>query len=324
MSKKINIAVIGTGHLGNFHAEKYSKHSSCCLIGVVDNQPDRAKLIAKRYGTEGYTDFHKILDKVDAVSIAVPTQAHYDIAKTCLTGGVDVLIEKPITHHSWQAEELVTIAKKNNRILQVGHLERFNPAFERVSEIINNPLFIECHRLHSFVSRGTDVDVILDLMIHDLDIILHLVSSDVKKIDALGVSVLSSNIDIANVRLQFQNGCVANITSSRVSVNPLRKIRIFQPDCYASVDFHDSQINLYRKVQSEGEALSEIKLENISLGKKDILDEEIKAFVQSVMHRIPPKVSGEEALKALALAHDIVAVIKKTTKTYYPNYELSF
>ena len=245
MSKKLNIAVIGVGYLGNFHCEKYAQHPSVELVSVVDIQEDHAKKIAAHYHTAYTTDYRTLLEghKVDAVSIVTPTDHHYEIARSCLEAGIDVLIEKPITHKVWQAQELVRLAQANGRILQVGHLERFNPAIQKLSTILTRPLFIECHRLHSFVQRGTEVDVVLDLMIHDLDIILSVVRSQVSKIDAVGVAVLSPLIDIANVRLEFHNGCVANITASRVSLKSMRKIRLFQPDCYVSVDFQNASVD---------------------------------------------------------------------------------
>lgn len=307
------------GHLGNFHTEKYSKLADASLIGIVDIDSERAQKIAKQYQTAAYTDYREILDKVDAVSIAVPTDKHYEIAKEALLKGVDVLIEKPITHELWQAQELNSLARKERRILQVGHLERFNPAFQKMADAVKNPLFIECHRLHSFVSRGTEVDVVLDLMIHDLDIILYLVRSKVDSISAVGASILSNLMDIANVRLQFKNGCVANITSSRVSVNPLRKLRIFESQGYTSIDFHSHDIHMCRKVMGDKRELPEIQVENLSLEKKDALEEEIKSFLNCVRQRTQPLVSGYEALKALNLAHDIVNVIKKTAQKYYPS-----
>ncbi len=253
MSQKLKIAVIGVGYLGNFHTEKYSRFSDVELIGVIDSNFQRAKEISEKYRTNAYSDYRDILNQVDAISIVVPTDEHYQIAKDALLAQVDVLIEKPITHKVSEAKELVQIAKDRGRILQVGHLERFNPALQTVSDILTKPLFIECHRLHSFVSRGTEVDVVLDLMIHDLDIILNFVKSKISRIDAVGVSVISPLVDIANVRLQFQSGCVANVTASRVSLTSLRKIRVFQPDCYVSCDFLKSSVEVFRKVMHPGE-----------------------------------------------------------------------
>lgn len=315
MSKKLNIAVIGAGYLGNFHSEKYSQHPSAQLVSVVDIQEERAKEIAAKYNTSYTTDYRTLLEskKVDAVSIVTPTDTHYEIARAFLEAGIDVLIEKPITHKIWQAEELVRLAQDKGRILQVGHLERFNSAIQKLSTILTKPLFIECHRLHSFVQRGTEVDVILDLMIHDLDIILSMVRSDLSKINAVGVAVLSSLIDIANVRLEFQSGCVANITASRVSLKSMRKIRLFQPDCYVSVDFQKATIEIYKKTFQEGDSVPELSAETLSLERKDALREEINAFIDSVQSRTKPLVSGLEALDALKLAHQIVEHIQQKT-----------
>lgn len=315
MSKKLNIAVIGAGYLGNFHSEKYAQHPSAQLVSVVDIQEERAKDIAAKYHTSHTADYKTLLrDKsVDAVSIVTPTDTHYEIARAFLEAGVDVLIEKPITHKTWQAEELVGLARAEGRILQVGHLERFNPAIQKLSTILTKPFFIECHRLHPFVHRGTEVDVILDLMIHDLDIILNMVPSEVSKIDAVGVAVLSSLIDIANVRLEFKSGCVANITSSRVSLKSMRKIRLFQPDCYVSVDFQEAVIEIYKKTLQEGDRTPELSAETLSLERKDALREEIDAFIGSVQSRTKPLVSGLEALEALKLAQEITENIQQKT-----------
>lgn len=304
--------MIGVGYLGNFHTEKYTKLPNVELVGVVDANPLRAKEIAAKYHTNAFHSVDDILDRVDAVSIAVPTDQHYEVARKCLEQGIDVLIEKPITHKLWQAEALIDLAKERKCILQVGHLERFNPAIEKMKSSLTHPLFIECHRLHSFVQRGTEVDVVLDLMIHDLDIILDLVQSPVASLDAAGVNVMSDLIDIANVRLKFESGCVANVTASRISMKPMRKIRFFQEDCYVSCDFQTAQVEIYRQVKKQNEKLPEITAETLSLEKKDALEEEIKSFLQAVQTRSRPRVSGEDALRALRLAQSIVDQIHVT------------
>lgn len=317
MSEKLKVAVIGVGYLGNYHSEKYAKHPSVELVAVVDVHEERARIVAERYQTAFYTDFKKIFGQVDAVSIVVPTDVHYDITKSCFEAGLDVLVEKPLTQKIWQAEKLLALAKSKKKILQVGHLERFNTVTVHANRFLTQPIFIECHRLHSFVTRGTEVDVVLDLMIHDLDIVLSFVPSPILKIDAMGASVLSSNIDIANVRLQFQNGCIANLTASRISMKPMRKMRIFQPDSYMSLDFQNSIVEIYRKVFDGVSNLSEIKGERLSLEKKDALAEEIQAFIKAVQYRTDPIVSAESALEALRLADRIVKHIRKTAKRYY-------
>ena len=325
MSKKLNIAVIGAGYLGNFHSEKYARHPSVNLLSVVDIQEERAKEISEKYNTSYTTEYRTLLEggKVDAVSIVTPTDTHYEIARLCLDAGIDVLIEKPITHQVWQAEELVRLAQAKGRILQVGHLERFNSAIQKLPSILTHPLFIECHRLHPFTHRGTEVDVILDLMIHDLDIILSIVRSHVSKIDAVGVAVLSPLIDIANVRLEFQRGCVANITASRVSLKSMRKIRLFQPDCYVSVDFQKAIIEIYKKTFSPGDRVPELSAETLSLEKKDALKEEIDAFIGSVQSRTKPLVSGLEALEALELARKITDHIQQKTPKHLSHFSFN-
>ncbi len=315
MKKKINAAVIGVGYLGTFHAEKYSQLKDVNLIGVVDVDSHRAKAVADRFQTRSFTDYREILRDAQAVSIVVPTDRHYEIAKECLWRGCDVLIEKPMTEKIWQAEELIEIAKSRGAILQVGHLERFNSAIQEASRFLSAPLFIECHRLHSFVERGTEVDVILDLMIHDLDIILSFVRSRVVRIDAVGTPVLSPHVDIANVRLKFESGCVANVTASRISFSAIRKIRIFQPSAYVSIDFQNSSVDICRKISAGRDPKgkeAELTAERLSFPKRDALSEEISAFIKSVKGRTPPLVGGLEAIEALKLADQIRERIKQT------------
>jgi len=314
MPKRINIAVIGVGYLGSYHTEKYAKNPAVHLVAVVDIDPQRARKAAERFGVAFHTDYRKILNQVDAVTISVPTDFHYEIAKTCLESGVDVLVEKPMTEKVWQAERLLDLAKEKGRILQVGHLERFNPAITRAARFLEKPLFIECHRLNSFAGRGTEINVVFDLMIHDLDIILSFVKSKVARMDAVGVPVLSSHMDIANVRLHFETGCVANITASRISLHPMRKMRVFQPDAYVSLDFHKAHVEIYRRIINPSGGLPELKGESLALEKKDALEEEIRSFVKAVSERSCPVVSAESALEALRLADQIVRQIKKTTR----------
>jgi len=243
---KIKCAVIGVGYLGKFHAQKYASLPNVELVAVCDTDPDVCATIAAEYNIESINNHQQLLDRVEAVSIAVPTQQHYDIAKAFLNKGVHVLIEKPITHTVAQAEELVTIANKNELILQVGHLERFNPARLALEEYLDKPCFIESQRIAPFNLRGTDVNVILDLMIHDIDIIQSIVKSPIEHIDAHGTPILSKTIDIANVRIAFASGCVANVTASRISFKTERKTRIFQTDSYISMDFQHKKIVVLR------------------------------------------------------------------------------
>ncbi|MCL2669392.1 MAG: Gfo/Idh/MocA family oxidoreductase, partial [Syntrophaceae bacterium] len=225
--KEIRIGVVGIGHLGRYHLQKYQQIEGCRIVGVADVLPERAHEAAERYGCQAFTDLGRMAGEIDAVSIAVPTAAHYEVASLFLKAGVDVLLEKPITVTLAEADKLLALASEKSLILQIGLVERFNPAVVALHSVIGQPLFIESHRLHPFFERGTDVDVILDLMIHDLDIILHFVRSPVETLDAVGISVLSDKVDIANARLTFQSGCVANITASRVTAKTLQKIRFF-------------------------------------------------------------------------------------------------
>ncbi|OHB70109.1 MAG: UDP-N-acetyl-D-glucosamine dehydrogenase, partial [Planctomycetes bacterium RBG_16_43_13] len=246
MSQKLRIAVIGVGHLGKEHARIYSKMKGVELVAVCDTIPERVEEVAKGVGSPAVTDYHQLFGKVEVVSIAVPTVSHYDIASEFLRRGIHCLVEKPLTKTIPQAEELVKIARSNGAILQVGHVERFNPAVMAVSNIVGKPRFIECHRLSTFKARSVDIDVVMDLMIHDIDIILHFVKSPLKKVDAVGVSLLFDHEDIANARLEFEDGCIANVTASRISDKAMRKIRIFSDDKYVSLDYAERTAKAYK------------------------------------------------------------------------------
>ncbi len=303
----LRAAVVGVGYLGRFHAQKYAALPGVELIGVVDADAQRAREIATEVGTTAYSDYRELLDKADIVSIAVPTQFHYEVAKECLEAGVHILLEKPITQTVEEADELIAIATGKNLVFQVGHLERFNPAVMALKGVLKNPVFIESHRLAPFKERGTDVNVVLDLMIHDIDILLSMVPSTIKTINSVGVPVLSPEVDIANARLQFENGCVANVTASRVSRETMRKIRIFQPDAYISIDYQARKISILRKggMGFPVPGLPEIDMEERSFEQVDALLEEIRSFVDSVRNGTPPVVSGEEGKRALELALQI-------------------
>ncbi|UCF31682.1 MAG: Gfo/Idh/MocA family oxidoreductase [bacterium] len=306
---KLKAAVIGVGYLGRFHAQKYAAMEDVELIGVVDADAARAADVAAELGTAPYEDHRVILDSVDLVSIAVPTTSHFEVARSCLRAGVHILLEKPITRTVAEAESLIEEAKARDLVFQVGHLERFNEAVMALEGAIKNPMFVESHRLAQFRPRGTDVDVVLDLMIHDIDIILSIVPSAVSSVDSVGVPVLSDEVDIANARLRFDNGCVANVTASRVSRETLRKIRIFQPDSYITIDYQTKRISLFRK---NGDGAPVPGLPNISMEEKtfesgDTLFAEIRSFVDSVKNGTPPLVSGEDGKRALELAHVITA-----------------
>ncbi len=298
---KIRVGVVGIGHLGNYHLQKYHKLPDCRIAGVADLIEERAGKAAETYNCPALSDHRKLIGSVDAVSIAVPTISHYGIAKDFLEAGVDVLLEKPIAATLAEAEELVAIAESKGLIFQIGFLERFNPAIVALETVMEKPLFIETHRLHPFFERGTDVDVILDLMIHDLDIILHFVKSPVKSVEAVGVSVLSDKVDIANARITFSSGCVANVTASRITGKTMQKIRFFGMEGYHAVDYAKRElVSLSRKNGADGK--TEIAGNPVEVKKTDPLEEEIRSFIDAVIGRTPPPVPGKEGRDALELA----------------------
>jgi len=300
MTARLRAGVVGVGYLGAFHADKYANLPDVDLVAVVDADAERAQTIAGRCRTEAVTDYRGLFGRVDCVSLAVPTPLHFPLANEFLMHGVDVLVEKPLTTSVADGRSLVEAAAQHGRILQVGHLERFNPAIRALADIITKPRFIECHRLAPFVERGTDVDVILDLMIHDLDVILSLVQADVQSVEAVGIPVLSENTDIANARLRFTNGCIANITASRVAMKRERKIRLFQADTYVSVDYGDKHVRVCRRVPSaDGPTIT---VDEHALGEGDALFDEIEHFVHAVRTRQCPLVDGRTALRALEVA----------------------
>jgi predicted dehydrogenase len=302
--------VIGVGYLGRFHAQKYAALENARLVGVVDSNPEQANRVAHECNTEAFSDLAELFDHVDAVSIAVPTMHHFSVAKEFLQRGIHVLIEKPITAGLQEAAELNALAKKNGALIQVGHLERFSPGLMAAAVQCNNPMFIESTRLAPFKLRGSDVNVVLDLMIHDVDIILDLVKSPVKSIAASGARVLSNDIDIANARLEFESGCIANVTSSRVSLKTERKMRIFQPGSYLSVDFQARGLSVYRL--GEGEqfpGVPEIVAEQKSFGESDPLKAEIVSFLEAIQQHKPVVVSGEDGERALRTAFQITDLV---------------
>ena len=311
--KNTQVAVIGCGYLGRFHAEKYARLSEVELVGVVDTNYSRAEELAGQVHTTPFVNYQDVLTKVQAVSIVVPTPLHYPIAKDFLEHGINVLLEKPMTTTLQEADELIAIAKERGLILQVGHLERFNPAFLAVKDMVKDPLFIESHRLNSFQERGSEVDVILDIMIHDIDIILNLVDAEVKEIHAVGIPVISSMIDIANARLEFENGCVVNVTASRISDKSMRKIRLFQPDAYISIDFAAHKASVYRKIEDEGR-IPYITSEKLEIEPRDSLEEEIKSFLKAVKQKSTPLVPGEVGKRALKVALEIANQLRTDTR----------
>lgn len=316
MSKKLRAAVIGVGYLGRFHAQKYAALSDVELVGVVDADPQTAQRVAQELGVEAFTDYRQLLGaetRVDLVSVASTTETHHAVARDCLAAGVHVLAEKPITVTVAQADELIALADARHLVLQVGHLERFNPAWLAVKDRMQRPVFIEGHRMAPFKARGIDVSVVLDLMIHDLDLILPLVDSPVIDLRASGVSVLTDGVDIANARIEFANGCVANLTASRTSTASLRRLRVFQHHEYISVDFGERRVVVSKKREGPLDELAPDQLpidsETFQQPPGDALLTEIEAFVGAVKNGTPAVVSGREGRNALAVALDIDRMI---------------
>jgi len=306
---KLKCAVIGTGYLGKFHAEKYASLDDCELVAVVDINEQAAKEVADKHGAKALTDYTSLLGNVDAVSIVVPTSLHHSVSCDFLNAGAHVLVEKPITVTVEEADELIAIAKDKNVILQVGHLERFNPAVMGLDKE-EKPLFIEAHRLAPFNPRANDVSVVLDLMIHDIDIILALIDSDIERIDASGTAVLTQGTDIANARLTFKNGCVANVTASRISMKMERKMRMFRPCSYISVDFQNKVLTKHKTGNKEMfPGVPEIVSEESTFDGGDALLEEIKHFIDCIKTGANPLVSGEAGRRALKTAIQITDLL---------------
>ncbi len=320
---KMRIGVVGVGHLGEHHARILSQIPEVELVGINDVDIQKGESKAEKYGTRHFEDLDELLNLVDAISLVVPTTAHCEVASKILREGKDLLIEKPITETVEQAENLIDLARKKDLILQVGHIERFNPAFLAIEERHTHPKFIESHRLAQFNPRGTDVAVILDLMIHDIDLILSLVKAGVQNIEAAGVPVIADSQDICNARLTFENGCVANVTASRISARALRKMRLFQKDSYISLDFLQKSVEVYSLVAADKlpqelkdkktvvgnipveQAGKTIVYERPAVSDHDMLTEEIKSFLDSVRNRTKPKVTGEDGKNALEVALEI-------------------
>jgi predicted dehydrogenase len=302
--------VIGVGYLGRFHAQKYAAAAGCELRAVVDTRSEAREAVGRELNCQALASHQPLLGEVDAVSIATITPAHYAIAADFLRHGAHVLVEKPITETVAQARELIDLAVANKRVLQVGHLERFNPAVVAAEPHLRAPRFIECQRLAPFKQRGTDVNVVLDLMIHDIDIIESIVHSDIESIDAVGSPVFSDEIDIANARLRFVNGCVANTTASRVSLKTERKLRVFNADAYVSIDLQQRILTVVRKrVGAAGDALP-VQIEEQSFDQGDALRAEIESFLNCIREGSQPVVTGEDGLRALQTAVRITAQVE--------------
>jgi len=304
LSEKLRCAVIGVGYLGQYHAQKYACLDECELVAVVDALPQRAQEVAQRFDCLGLSALSDLPD-VDAVSVVVPTSGHYEVASYCLARGFHVLVEKPIAANLKQADGLIEAARRADRILLVGHLERFNSVLLALDWVRERPRFIESHRLAPFKSRATDVDVVLDLMIHDIDIILELVGSEVVQLDASGIPVLTDEVDIANARLQFANGSVANVTASRVSLKHERKMRLFLPKRYVSLDFQTRSLSV---CWNSG---GEIQQNRIQYQESDALLAEIRHFIDCIRHKSRPLISGQAGRRALATAIEITNALSR-------------
>lgn len=308
---RLKVGVIGVGYLGRFHAEKYAALADTQLLGVADLSQEQAQEVAQALNTRAFTDYRQLLPLVEAVSVAVPTTQHYPVVRDCLESGCRVLVEKPLAVNVAEADELVRLSRERGSLLMVGHLERFNSAMEELKQRVTRPRFIESHRLSFFKERGTDVDVVLDLMIHDLDHVLSLVSAPVQEIRAAGISVLTDQVDLANARLEFADGCIANLTASRMSFKSMRKFRLFQPEAYLAVDFEARELTAaFRKEGAVG-PIPGVALETRRFPQEDVLLKEITAFVQAVQRGEEPPVSGEAGRNALSLALEINAAMRK-------------
>jgi predicted dehydrogenase len=321
------VGVIGVGHLGKQHARIY--HQLGALAAVVDADAARGAEIAAAYAVPHYSDFRELFGKVDAVSVAVPTVGHYEVAKAFLERGIPALVEKPLTKSIEQGEELCRIAREKKVALQVGHVERFNPAVTAVLDVIKKPRFIEVHRLSPFRFRSSDIDVVLDLMIHDLDIVLHLTGSPLARVDAVGMSLLFGKEDMANARLEFDDGCVANLTASRISEKSMRKTRIFSEDCYVTVDTLAKEAWIYRTTPQLGEALAKLpkdrdlnladlatipkefySVQEVKLAEEEPLARELQSFLEAVEQKKEPVVPGEHGVRAMKAAEKILTEMR--------------
>ncbi|MBD3287568.1 gfo/Idh/MocA family oxidoreductase [candidate division KSB1 bacterium] len=328
--KKLKVGVIGVGHLGRLHASIYTQIPEAELIGVFDTDVHRCNEVAAEFNTKAFSNPDELISRVQGMSIVVPTTFHHEVATNVLNSGVHCLIEKPITSTIEEANDLIKTAEAKNAIIQIGHIERFNPAIVALNGIDLDPMFVESHRLASFNPRGTDVAVVLDLMIHDIDIILSLVKSPVRQIDASGVAVITNEVDIANARIQFENGAVANVTASRISQKKMRKMRLFQKNAYISIDFLQKFSEIYRLVDSdskEGAAFGiPVEFGDNQQGRKIIYEKppveegnalkmELASFIEAIKTNSEPAVSGEQGKEALRVAIEITQMIKEQLQT---------
>jgi predicted dehydrogenase len=314
---QLRVAVVGVGHLGRHHARILSALPGVSLVAVVDTNRARADEVAAAHRTRAAYDARDVVGKVDAVTVAVPTEIHRDIAQTFLEGAVPVLVEKPLARTVAEADALIAAAATSGAVLAVGHTERFNPAVAAARPMLTDPRFIEVHRLGAFPERSLDIDVVFDLMIHDLDVLLSLVDSEVESIEAVGVPVLTGRVDIANARLRFANGCIANLTASRISRDKIRKIRFFQPATYLSIDYASQKVELWQLTKGNSQMPS-IHGGEVAVVNEEPLARELADFVDAVVSKRAPMVTGQDGRRALALAQQITdtmnAVRHETTK----------
>ena len=296
MNEVVRVGVIGVGHIGREHARIYSELPGVQLVGVCDIDGQTAERVAQRHGVKAFSSVQDLAQQVDAVTISTPTYSHHEVGKLVLEKGIHALVEKPITDSPAQAKELIDLATLKNLVLQVGHIERFNPALKALEKKLTRPVFIEGHRLSTYPGRSTDIGVVLDLMIHDIEVVLHLVRSPIISVDSVGTPVLSKGEDIANARIRFENGCVANLTTSRISFEKMRKIRVFQDDAYLSLDYFEQSGEIYQKINSQ------IIKESIVVEKDEPLKLQLTSFVDCVRSKKSPLVGGVQAAAALEIA----------------------
>lgn len=324
MTEKVRVGVVGVGHLGSLHAKMFSEIQEVEFLGVYDILQEKGRAVANEFGVKAYQTYDRLLEDVEAISVATPTSTHFEVAAKALEKKIHTFIEKPLTETVDEAERLIGMSEQNGVKIQVGHVERFNPALLALEKYNLNPMFIESHRLAQFNPRGSDVPVVLDLMIHDIDIILSLVNSPVESIDANGVAVVSDSADIANARIKFVNGCVANVTASRISQRKMRKMRLFQRDAYISIDFSEGTAEVFHLVDADSDTKSTMMLGQISSGphKRNIVYEqpeikdvnalkyELELFAKMIQGDGVPIVTAEDGKRALEVAHDIMEKIR--------------
>jgi len=306
--RSIHVGVVGVGHLGRHHARLYASDPGVRLVAVADRDLELARNVAGEYGCEALGDAAELAGRVEAASVAVPTESHVEVAETLIDAGIDVLVEKPIARSIAEADAIIAAAQRRSRLVMIGHTERFNPAVIALARAVEAPRFFEIHRLAGFSARSTDIDVVLDLMIHDLDLLLHLDGSAVESIDAVGVRALTERVDIANARIRMTSGCVANLTASRISAEPVRRLRIFQAGTYLACDTVRREVERYRLVP--GEPRPEIRHERLEVSNGEPLALELAAFVDAVRRRVPPPIDARAGRKALELALSVRAAIE--------------